>query len=245
MTQIAERISKKPLPAKLNAAPTWVQELRQAGEKAFGEHGYPTDQKLESWRHTPLRPITEVEWKPAAADEAGAKAIYADYTFGKDAIEVVLTNGQFSESLTQTKDLPAGLVVSSLASAYALEHADLVKKALGSLAKLSQRGQMPAALAFVALNQANLEAGVFIHVKRGAVIEKPIHIINATTASATDAITHPRIVVVIEDNAQATSPPGNLGVRNRRVLSADGLEVKLPIKKHTVGTGDGTSTDHQ
>lgn len=227
MTQIADRIPKKPLPAKLNAAPTWVQELRQAGEKAFGEHGYPTDQKLESWRHTPLRPITEVEWKPAVADEAGARSIYADYTFGKDAIEVVLTNGRFSESMTQTSGLPAGLVVSSLASAYALEHADLVRKALGSVAKLNQRGQAPAALAFVALNQAHLDDGVFIHVKRGAAIEKPIHIVCATTDAAIDAITHPRIVVVIEDNAQATIVQSYAGPRSGRYFTNSVTEFSV------------------
>ena len=227
MTQVAERNPKKPLPAKLNAAPTWVQELRQAGERAFGEHGYPTDQKLESWRHTNLKPIIDVEWKPAQADEAGAKAIYADYTFGKDAIEVVLTNGRFSEAMTQTSDLPAGLVVQSLASAYALEHADLVRKALGSVAKLNQRGQTPAALAFVALNQAHLDDGVFIHVKRGAAIEKPIHIICATTDAAVDAITHPRIVVVIEDGAQATIVQSYAGPKIGRYFTNAVTEINV------------------
>jgi Fe-S cluster assembly protein SufD len=227
MTQVADRVHKKPLPAKLNPAPTWVQELRQAGEKAFGQLGYPTDQKLEAWRHTPLRPITEVEWKPSSPDEAGAKSIYANYTFGKDAVEVVLTNGHFSEALTQTKDLPAGLVVSSLASAYALDHADVVKKALGSLARLSQRGQQPAALAFVALNQAHLEGGVFIHVKRGAVIEKPIHIVCTTTATATDAITHPRIVVVIEDAAQCTLVQSFAGPNASRYFTNAVTEINV------------------
>ena len=227
MTQVADRSHKKPLPAKLNAAPGWVQELRSAGERAFGMFGYPTDTKLESWRHTPLRPITEVEWKPAQTDEAGAQSIYADYTFGADAIEVVLTNGRFSETMTQTSGLPVGLVVQSLASAYAIDHADIVRKALGSVAKLTQRGQPPAALAFVALNQAHLDDGVFIHVKRGAMIEKPIHIICATTDNAVDAITHPRIVVVIEDGAQATIVQSYAGPKSGRYLTNAVTEINV------------------
>ena len=227
MTQVAERTPKKPLHATLNAAPTWVQELRQAGEKAFGQHGYPTDQKLESWRHTNLRPITEVAWGSAQADEAGAAAIYNEYTFGKDAIEIVLTNGHFSEALTQTSGLPAGLVVQSLASAYALDNAEIVRKALGSVAKLNQRGQPTAALAFVALNQAHLEGGVFIHVKRGTMLEKPIHIICATTATAAEAITHPRIVVVIEDGAHATIVQSYAGPKRSRYFTNAVTEIDV------------------
>ena len=226
MTQLADRSQhKKPLKAKLTAAPTWVQELRQSGEKAFGQYGYPTDTKLESWRHTPLRPITEVEWAAAAPDEAGSRAIYAEYTFGKDAIEVVLSNGHYSPTLTQTSDLPAGLTVQSLADAFASDRAPIVREALGSLAGLEQRGQTAAALAFVALNQANLDSGVFIHVKRGTAIGKPIHIVCTTTATAVDAITHPRVLVLIEEGAQATIVESFAGPKKGRYFTNAVVEI--------------------
>ena len=229
MTQLAtERTThKKPAMRKLGSAPEWVQALRQAGEKAFGIHGYPTDRKLESWRHTNLRPIVETQWNTSAADEAGAKAIYNEYTFGKDAIEVVLTNGHYSPALTQTTGLPAGLTVQSLADAFNGEKAAIVREALGSMAALNQRGQKPAALAFVALNQAHLESGVFIHVKRGTALEKPIHIVCTTTASAIDAITHPRVLVIIEDGAQATIVQSYAGPKTGRYFTNAVTEISV------------------
>lgn len=188
---------KKPLPAKLASAPAWVEALRKDGTRRFEEAGYPTDEKIEAWRFTNLRPIVDVEWMPAVADDANATAIYQEYSFGEDAIEVVLTNGHFSQKLTQLENLPSGLTVSSLASAYAGPHAETIKAHLGQRAKADSNP-------FVALNQANLDGGVFIYVKRGSVIEKPIHIVCIATAGDVACVNYPRILVIIEDNAQAT-----------------------------------------
>lgn len=188
---------KKPVPAKLSAAPAWVEALRQSGARRFEETGYPTDAKLEAWRFTNLRPVVNVEWTPAVANEAAASEVYSEYTFGADAIEIVLTNGHFSPQHTQTQNLPDGLTVESLAQAFNGKHAETIRTHLGARAKAD-------ANPFVALNQANLGAGVFIHVRRGTVIDKPIHIVCIATADQAPSVNYPRILVVIEDMVQAT-----------------------------------------
>jgi Fe-S cluster assembly protein SufD len=188
---------KKPLLAKLPTGPVWVEELRKSGARRFEESGYPTDEKLEAWRFTNLRPIVETEWTPAVADEATAESVYKEYTFGEDAFEIVLTNGHFSPKLTQLENLPKGLTVQSLAAAFTGPNADVVKAHLANRAK-------PEENPFVALNQANLHGGVFIHIKRESVIEKPVHIVCIATPTETPTANYPRILVVIEDAAQAT-----------------------------------------
>lgn len=198
MTQLIDKKNhKKPVLAALPFAPAWVEALRKDGARRFEEAGYPTDEKLEAWRFTNIRPIVETEWKPAVADESAAEAVYREYTFGEDAIEVVLTNGHFSSKLTQLENLPAGLTVSSLASAFTGPHAELVRKHLANRAKAD-------ANPFVALNQANLDGGVFIHIRTASVIEKPIHIVCIATPDEVPSANYPRILVVIEDAAQAT-----------------------------------------
>lgn len=198
MTQLIEKKNhKKPVFAKLPAGPIWVEELRKSGLRRFEEAGWPTDPKLEAWRFTQLRPIVETEWKPAVADESAAQSVYKEYTFGQDAIEVVLTNGHFSPKLTQLENLPKGLTVHSLAEAFTGPNADLVKAHLANRAKAE-------ANPFVALNQANLHGGVFIHIKRGSVIEKPIHIVCIATPDEIATANYPRILVHIEDAVQAT-----------------------------------------
>jgi Fe-S cluster assembly protein SufD len=197
MSQLAPQKSRSPVMAKLPAAPSWVESLRKSAAARFAEVGYPTDPKIESWRHTNIRPIVDTAWVPAVADDEAAAKLYAKYTFGKDAIEVVLSNGHFSSKLTQTANLPAGLVVESLSEAVKGPHADLVKQYLGSRAKFEKNP-------FVALNQAHLNGGVFIKVAKGAAIEKPIHIVCAATPDEVPAVNYPRVLVVVEDRAQAT-----------------------------------------
>jgi Fe-S cluster assembly protein SufD len=58
--------------------------------------------------------------------------------------------------------------------------------------------------AFVALNTANFEDGLFIHIARGAVIEQPIELIVQSSANGHPTASHPRILVVAEPDSHAT-----------------------------------------
>jgi Fe-S cluster assembly protein SufD len=58
--------------------------------------------------------------------------------------------------------------------------------------------------AFVALNTAKFEDGIFIHIAKGAVIEEPIEIRIQSSATGHPTASHPRILVVAEPNSQAT-----------------------------------------
>ena len=58
--------------------------------------------------------------------------------------------------------------------------------------------------AFVALNTANFEDGIFIHIARGAVIEHPIELVIQSSANGHPTASHPRILVVAEPDSQAT-----------------------------------------
>jgi Fe-S cluster assembly protein SufD len=58
--------------------------------------------------------------------------------------------------------------------------------------------------AFVALNTANFEDGLFIHIAKGAVIEEPIELIIQSSANGHPTVSHPRILIVAEPDSQAT-----------------------------------------
>lgn len=236
MTQLADERSRHRAPIvgkPTNAGPAWLDELRTTGERRFADSGYPTDPKLESYRWTNLRPLVEIEWSPAGAHEGDAKSIVGEYTFGNAAYEVVLANGHFSRALTNLPALPAGLTVLSLADAVAGPHGETVRKHLGSRSK-------PEANPFVALNQAHIDGGVFIHVRRGAAIEKPIHVICcATPEGGSPSANYPRILVVVEDGAQATVVQTYASTRN-----ADGKRPYLTNAVTEFVVGDDAIVDH-
>ena len=58
--------------------------------------------------------------------------------------------------------------------------------------------------AFVALNTANFEDGLFIHIPKGAVIEEPIEVVIQSAANGHPTVSHPRILIVAEAGSQAT-----------------------------------------
>jgi Fe-S cluster assembly protein SufD len=58
--------------------------------------------------------------------------------------------------------------------------------------------------AFVALNTANFEDGLFIHIAKGAIIEEPIELVIQSAANGHPTISHPRILIVAEPGSQAT-----------------------------------------
>src|SRR5690606_20108155 len=56
--------------------------------------------------------------------------------------------------------------------------------------------------AFAALNTAFFDDGAFVHIARGAVLDRPLHALYVSTA-ADATVTYPRNLVVAEENAQA------------------------------------------
>jgi len=58
--------------------------------------------------------------------------------------------------------------------------------------------------AFVALNTANFEDGLFIHIAKGVIVEEPIEITIESRANGHPTVSHPRILIVAEAGSQAT-----------------------------------------
>jgi Fe-S cluster assembly protein SufD len=56
---------------------------------------------------------------------------------------------------------------------------------------------------FCALNTAFAQDGAYVHVARGVVLTEPIHLLYVATSNGAVAMTHPRNLIVIEDEGQA------------------------------------------
>jgi len=58
--------------------------------------------------------------------------------------------------------------------------------------------------AFVAMNTANFQDGLFIRIAKGAIIEEPIELVIESPANGHPTASHPRILIVAEPDSQAT-----------------------------------------
>jgi len=177
-------------------APEWLRALRASAAARFAAVGFPT-RRNEEWRFTNVSPIVETPFAltTAAQSQLTAEGL-SPFTYeGMGGTQLVFVNGHFDAGLSSPV-FPAGVVVSSLAEA--METApDLVRSHLGQSAQFDTQ-------AFVALNTAALEDGAFVHIKRGVVVEEPIHLLFVSVPAAGPTVSHPRTLIVAEENCQAT-----------------------------------------
>ena len=190
----AERLHDDSVAA--DSEPTWLRDLRRAGIDRFNAVGFP-ERREEAYRHTDFRPITEGVFHPA--DQADGSELAKEYSFGDAAIaELVFVNGRYAPDLSRVGELPRKVAVSTLAEAATSDaHGDLVRKHLGRIAGQEKN-------AFVALNTGFLADGAFLHFGRSSTTERPIHLLFVTVPTDEPTATHPRVLIVADENAEAT-----------------------------------------
>jgi Fe-S cluster assembly protein SufD len=175
----------------------WLDELRRAAMGRFEQVGFPS-RTDEEWRFTDISPITRTQFKLAerVPDEVATDAA-ASFSFGTDAVgELVFVNGHFAPALSRIGKLPRGVKVGRLSDAIK-ENGELVEKHLAKLADIEKNP-------FVALNTGFLSDGAFLHFARGTVVQQPIHLLFISAKGAELSVSHPRVLVIAEDNVQAT-----------------------------------------
>ncbi len=180
------------------SAPQWLSDARAKGRQLLTERPLPHS-KLEMWRFTDVRPLTRTFHKaqlvpsenPPSA-ETIAKFLYQDAGWH----EAVFVDGFHEPNLEQAGTLPDGVTVAPLSRAIADSH-PAVEAHLDKYAP--EIGN-----AFTALNSAMLSDGVVVHVPKGVVAETPIHLCFVNTGAAEPAARHTRILIVLEDMAEAT-----------------------------------------
>jgi Fe-S cluster assembly protein SufD len=173
------------------------QPVRRAALARFAELGFPTIHD-EDWRFTSVAPIAKTVFAPSADGgvEPGRRDL-EPFTFaGLHCSQLVFVNGRYAPALSSLRPLPGGVVVSSLASALPV-YPDPIEAHLARYADFHHD-------AFTALNTAFMEDGAFVHVRRGAVLEEPIHLLYVSIPTGAPVITHPRNLIVADEDSQAT-----------------------------------------
>jgi len=231
MTQVADKRMTtstwfRELPSGDNS---WLHALRRAGAERFETVGFP-HAKDEEWRFTQLGPITRTKFSVGHADERTqvTRDAVEQFGFGAEAAaELVFVNGRFAPLLSRPGKLPRGVRVLSLEEAATSDDATLRQH----LAKHARIDGNP----FVALNTGFVRDGAFIHVTRGVVIEQPIHLLFLSTAGREPTVSHPRILAVMDEGAQATLVESYAG-------ATGGIYFTNPVTE--IVAGDGARLDH-
>jgi Fe-S cluster assembly protein SufD len=209
------------------AVPAWIEDLRRRGVDRFREVGFPSN-KLEDWRQTNVAPIARVPFTPARANDGVSERDIVRFSFREDSTcELVFVNGVFSPMLSDLGRETKGLRVTSLASAIE-SNSQRLQKYLGQYAKIENNP-------FVALNTGFISDGAVIHLDRGAVVDRPVHLLFITTPDSQPAVTHPRVLIVADDNVDAKIVETYAGI---------GTGVYFTNAVSEVIAGNNTRIDH-
>lgn len=174
---------------------TALHALRRSAIGRFAELGFPGTRD-EAWFHTNVAPLVRTPFRTTTPKDAH-RTWKSEHTFRELAANrLVFVNGFFSADDSCAGKLPQGVRACSLAELKASE----IDWLEGNIARHAAYDEH----AFVALNTAFIHDGAFIYVPRGTTVDTPIHVVFVSTASGAPSISHPRTLVLAEENSQAT-----------------------------------------
>ncbi len=169
--------------------PAFFTTARQQAFERFEATGFPTV-KNEEWKYTNIHSIIN---KPYVLDvDVDIEGL--DFSAGEipnlDAYRIILVNGQYVLAVSELEKVK-GLVVIPMDDAVAEPAFQ------AHFAKYADKSDN----IMVALNTAAYTNGVFIHLKKGVVLDKPIQIIHVATGKE-DFFAQTRNLIVVEPNAE-------------------------------------------
>jgi Fe-S cluster assembly protein SufD len=169
-------------------------EMRERARKIFDREGFPTT-KHEEWRFTSLREISEIKFDLDASDIKLRAHDIDPVALPEGASRLVFVDGKFDADLSKTRNVPDGVILSSLKYAIT-EHREIVEQNLGKIIAVDETP-------FVALNTSLALDGPFIYVPDHAVVADPIYIVHVAAEHASPTLSNPRTLLVFGKNSQA------------------------------------------
>ncbi len=181
---------------RLSQQSSWLVALRREGFTQFAETGFPTTHD-EDWRFTNVSVVSRTQFELAREEASVSPKDLEAFGVSEFACCLVFVNGRLSRRLSRVPALPKGVKISSLAEEFAGNSA-AVEMSLGKYLNFRRD-------AFAALNTAFIEDGAFVEVPRNTVVEQPIYLLYVSAPGARPLMDHPRNLVVVGENSQATT----------------------------------------
>ena len=221
-------------PLKKEKPPDWIAQLREEGLARFRTLGIPTV-KDEEWKYTNLSALAGHRYAlsaKSALSPAQRKDVLARYC-GKADVNIVFVNGALDKELSNFGKIPpprgeeslpaAGIEISMLRGA-------LLKDA-AALKEIWAHYDPQKDPAFVALNKALTQEGIYIHIKDKIIANQLIHILHVTQADGSadgsaigGAIAmFPHTVIRLGKSSEASVLETHVGLNDENIYLADPL----------------------
>lgn len=173
----------------------YISHLRQEAMKEFEKVGFPGTHQ-EKWRGTNLSKPLKLEYvqhfEPFEKNVNVSK-MFACEVHELDSYLYTQLNGWFVHQNGGLSQLPNGVIVGSLASAF-VKYPEIIEKHYGKYAPIKNNG-------FVALNTAFAQDGLFVYVPDNVVVDMPVQVINLINLTE-NLFIQPRNLVILGKNSK-------------------------------------------
>jgi Fe-S cluster assembly protein SufD len=174
----------------------WLRKLRRDAFARFCEVGFPTTHD-EDWRFTNVSALGRTPFRLIRNDHTRlSQQELEPYRVAGVASHLVFVKGRFARELSLLGKLPDGVKVNSLAGEI-FSNPGTIEPHFGRYLDVRRD-------AFCALNTAFAEDGAYVHIRRGTLVEEPIYLLFVSTGDDAPSMSHPRNLIVAEENSQAT-----------------------------------------
>ncbi len=205
---------------------SWVHGIRTAAMARFAGLGFPTTRN-EQWRYTNVAPIARTHFRPATYRPDGLTAAdLASFTFGEVGCQLVFINGGYVDALSTVPQLPRGMRVRSLQSAFKTDR-DRIEPHLARCA-------VAEANPFLAFNTAFMKDGAYVHVPAGLSFNNVIHLLYLSTGGH-ETVSHPRTLIVAGEGSR-------VGVVETHGGLSDGAYFTNAVTE--IVAGSGSAVEH-
>jgi Fe-S cluster assembly protein SufD len=173
-----------------------IHQVRKAAILHFEQIDLPTSSD-EAWKsvNTSVLAQTDYSLSRAYVDGSLQPRVLASLTL-PDTIRLVFVNGFFAKDRSVLSGLPSGVRAGSLSDALMCNPAAVAAQIDHVVGSEQQT--------YTALNTAFLQDGVYVHIDKNTVCERPIHAIFYSEAGDVPTVAHTRNLLVAEDNSQVT-----------------------------------------
>ena len=171
---------------------SWMDAEKKTSFKKFLKNGFPT-KKLESWKFTDVNNIlNKKKFQPLIKKEDEKKInIKNNQFYQKNSITIIFNNGFVNIEKNFSKDLE----ISSILESFKLKPKETKK--------LIKKHNVERTDSIVDLNNAFLNDGIIIKIKKGVKLDNPISIFFYNSKKLKDILINNRVYILLEEEAEA------------------------------------------
>ena len=194
-----------------------IHKIRLKALADFESMGFPT-KKEEDWKYTSLKPILKHPYSLFNTDENLVELnVVKKYILHEiDSYKIVFVDGVFSSFLSDTSH--EGVDICLMSSALKkTKYKIIIDHYFNTITNKNH--------SLTSLNTAFSRQGVFIHIPKNKIVEKPIQIIHFSTKTKENQLLQPRNLIIVDENAHVRIVEKHQSLDNHITLTNSVTEI--------------------